>query len=85
MGRNDAINVYAIYGADKDLVEELADRRKELYQQIRELDDLFDQQSSIVGDLAAPMVTDNPRVHAFSASRQAAIEETGGLFGFIDI
>jgi hypothetical protein len=66
-------------------LQELENKKTQIYKEIRELDNLFDEQLLIAGDLAAPMVTDNPRVHAFSASRQAAIEEAGGLFGFIDI
>ena len=66
-------------------LQELENKRTQIFKQIRELNDLFNEQESIVGDLAAPMVTDNPSVYAFSASRQAAIEEAGGLFGFTDI
>ena len=66
-------------------LQELENKRTQIYKEIRKLDNLFDEQLVIVGDLAAPMVTDNPRAHVFSASRQAAIEEAGGLFGFIDI
>jgi coenzyme F420-reducing hydrogenase alpha subunit len=85
MGRNDVISAAAIYGTDKNLVEELADRRKELYQQIRELDDLFDQQLSIVGDSVGRMVKENPRVYAFYNSREAGVEEASGHFGMLSI
>ena len=66
-------------------LQELENKRTQIFKQIRELNDLFNEQESIVGDLAAPMVTDNPRVYAFSASRRAAIEEAGGLFGMLSI
>lgn len=70
---------------EKDSVKELADRRKELYQEIRELDDLFDQQSSIVGDSVGRMVKENPRVYAFYNSRELGVEEASGHFGMLSI
>ena len=85
MGRNDAISVDGIYGTDKDVIKELIDRQKELYQEIRELDDLFDQQSSIVFDSVGRMVKENPRVYAFYNSREAGVEEASGHFGMLSI
>tara|TARA_R100001086_G_scaffold222176_1_gene139592 strand:- start:483 stop:1058 length:576 start_codon:yes stop_codon:yes gene_type:complete len=70
---------------DKDAVKELIDRRKELYQQIRELDDLFDQQSSIVFDSVGRIVKENPRVYAYYRSREAGVEEASGHFGMLSI
>ena len=70
---------------EKDSVKELADRRKELYQEIRELDDLFDQQSSIVFDSVGRMVKENPRVYAFYNSRELGVEEASGHFGMLSI
>ena len=72
-------------GENNVFLQELEDRRKELYQEIRELDDLFDQQSSIVGDSVGRMVKENPRVYAFYNSREAGVEEASGYFGMLSI
>jgi hypothetical protein len=65
---------------NKDLLTELTDRITELYQEIGELDDLFDQQSSIVRDSVGRMVEENPRMYAFYNSRDAGVEEASGHF-----
>ena len=85
MARNDVISVNAIYGTDGDVVKELIDRKKELYHEIRELDDLFDQQSELVGDSVGRMDKENPRVYAFYNSREAGVEEASGHFGMLSI
>ena len=68
-----------------DFLQELTDRRKEMYKQIRELNDLFSQQSSIVGDSVGRMVKENPRVYAFYNAREAGVEEASGHFGMLSI
>lgn len=65
---------------NKDLLTELTDRTTELYQEIGELDDLFDQQSSIVRDSVGRMVKENPRMYAFYNSRDAGVEKASGHF-----
>jgi len=66
-------------------LHELENRKKELYLEIRELDDLFDQQSSIVFDSVGRMVKENPRVYAFYNSRELGVEEASGHFGMLSI
>lgn len=66
-------------------LQELENKIAKIGKEIRELNDLFNEQESIVGDLAGGMSKDNPRAYAVSRARQAAIEEAGGLFGFVDI
>jgi len=65
---------------NKNLLTGLTDRTTELYQEIGELDDLFDQQSSIVRDSVGRMVEENPRMYAFYNSRDAGVEEASGHF-----
>lgn len=66
-------------------LQELKDKIAKIGKEIRELNDLFDEQGEIVGDLVGRMSKDNPRVHAFYSSRQVATEEAGGLFGMRSI
>ena len=67
------------------VLQELYAKQNEIYEQIRQLDDLFDQQSSIVGDSVGRMVKENPRVYAFYNSREVGVEEASGHFGMLSI
>jgi len=70
-------------------LQELENRKKELYQEIRELNDLFDQQGHLLADLAGDYVrgteTSNPRVLAFHNSIRVGLEEASGYFGMHSI
>tara|TARA_R100000406_G_scaffold36513_1_gene24159 strand:+ start:320 stop:868 length:549 start_codon:yes stop_codon:yes gene_type:complete len=66
-------------------LKEMAIKEREMYKQIRELNDLFSQHSSKVGDSVGRMVKENPRVYAFFNSREVGVEEASGHFGMLSI
>ena len=61
---------------NKDLLKELIVRRKELYQEIRELHDLFEQQGHLLAD-SVVYSEENPRVAAFRNSIRVGREVSG--------
>lgn len=68
-------------------LQELETKRREMREQIKDLNLLFNATESILDDLADPTAKspNNPLAYAARAAIEAGLEEAGGLFGMLSI